>query len=435
MLIYLTIFCVISTSLVINMHALAAQNAIKTNLAPIATIESNYSVVAAETDKKIDSLTAKMTTRLSKAEGVVHYDYASSAFLLLKGINFVSDELAATTEDEPMLITGTQQIEELIQQNGVTGKHFSQVDILEGLPKVIISTELASSNNLNIGDMLSAKNTGDDSNEVMPLEIIGLFKARVTDTVKTSKKGATEFERINNKREYNRIYIPNNYLAKLGDNNSVKAVGGDEDIVVSEAVFKLSSSADMAIFSHLAAEILPPGHKVIFNTDDFDRIAGSLVFLANMATQVRLYTLGFAFVILCLAVLGFLRPRQNEFVILLSMGRTKFKLGSQLLLEFSLMALLPIIVVLLTTNALGTTIADLIINDTATYSQEVPTTNAFLLKYAPKLDANEIQIAYKSPISLAETGIIFVQIVGMMMAIIPAFFIYIWQLSPKKRLE
>ncbi|MGL5042753.1 MAG: hypothetical protein ACRC6X_06640 [Culicoidibacterales bacterium] len=46
-------------------------------------------------------------------------------------------------------------------------------------------------------------------------------------------------------------------------------VGGDEDIVVSEAVFKLSSSADMAIFSHLAAEILPTGHKVIFNTDDF----------------------------------------------------------------------------------------------------------------------------------------------------------------------
>lgn len=263
---------------------------------------------------------------------VSHWSYAGKSFQAVPGETNYKMEIVVTGPDAddfkmPDLavdaITDTSKLKEF--KNGVytleEGRHITEESGSQ--PFVLIERTLAEENDLHIGDKLIMTRVDGFQIET---EIIGIYRTTQTvDDVRINMNMPTVLTQF---VPYNKIYIPFNALplTSLNTNETAmhEAIYSIDDPMHVSSFVKLGESNplfDPDVFKFYSSE-----NKLMKMSLAIDKVASF--------SSVMLWTIIISgTIILCLLFIYFVKGRLREMGVLLSLGESRFKLITQLIVE------------------------------------------------------------------------------------------------------
>ncbi len=228
----------------------------------------------------------------------------------------------------------------------VEGKAFEEEDD----DKVIISYELATTNDLAVGDKIKVKDSSGESHE---LEIIGIY----------------QYKNNNPRTNYNKIYININTATKFmtdteynNGNYSVEGVTfyldnpDNSDKFIKEANKKVTDLEDR----NLVLDI---------DTETYERMVSSLEGVNKFSSIVLGVVIAASIVVISLMVINTIKDRNYEIGVLLSFGEKKSKIIGQFIIELVIIATTGFILSIGTAKIASQKLADMIIKNQETQSE------------------------------------------------------------------
>jgi len=228
-----------------------------------------------------------------------------------------------------------------------SGKAFEEEDD----DKVIISYELAETNDLKVGDKIKVKDSDGESHE---LEIIGIYQYKTASDPRTN---------------YNKIYININTATKFmtdseynDGNYSVQGVTfyldnpDNSDKFIKEANKKVTDLEDR----NLVLDI---------DTETYERMVSSLEGVNKFSNIVLVVVIVASIVVISLMVINSIKDRNYEIGVLLSFGEKKTKIIGQFIIELVIIATIGFILSIGTAKIASQKLANVIIENQETQSE------------------------------------------------------------------
>lgn len=207
---------------------------------------------------------------------------------------------------------------------------------------VIISYELANSNNLSINDKIKVKDSSGNEHE---LTIIGIYQ-------NTDSRG------FNN---YNKIYINTStgekFLSEDDYNNG--------NYKVSSAVFYLDNPENSDKFISKAKKLITDLDdrylKLDIDKESYEQMVSSLEGVSKFSNTILIVVVLASIVVISLMVINSLKDRNYEIGVLLSLGEKKKKIVGQFIIELILIATISFILSIGSSSLISQKLADTVL--------------------------------------------------------------------------
>lgn len=208
----------------------------------------------------------------------------------------------------------------------------------------IISYELATANDLSVGDEIKLK---DSDEEEHTLKIIGIYQNSSGDN-------------FNN--NYNKIYVD----IKAGESFLDDESYNDGNYKISSAVFYLNDPEEVDAFKEEANELVTDLEdrylKLDIDTTAYDRMVSSIEGVKNFSNIILVVIVVASIVVISLMVINSLKDRNYELGVLLSLGEKKIKIIGQFILELVLIAVISFVLSIGCSALVSQNLADSVIS-------------------------------------------------------------------------
>lgn len=207
---------------------------------------------------------------------------------------------------------------------------------------VIISYELANSNNLSINDKIKVKDSSGNEHE---LTIIGIYQ-------NTDSRG------FNN---YNKIYINTStgekFLSEDDYNNG--------NYKVSSAIFYLDNPENSDKFISKAKKLITDLDdrylKLDIDKESYEQMVSSLEGVSKFSNTILIVVVLASIVVISLMVINSLKDRNYEIGVLLSLGEKKKKIVGQFIIELILIATIAFVLSIESSSLISQKLADTVL--------------------------------------------------------------------------
>lgn len=307
----------------------------------------------------------------------------------VKSVNYLSQATATANDIEPIesesTNTGDRPGGEMpegmtmpdFSLNGVTNMElldsFSNgtLKIVDGVAvtpdakenSVVIDENLATENNLKVGDTFTLKSTTTD--ETQKLTIIGLSAS--TDTSSEASFRAAGFM-----DPMNQMYVSNETLATVATENGT--------VSASSVVYSLKDPSEIEVFKQKAKAISSVDWDTFTldaNDAAYQKMVGPIEQVASFSKSVVYLVSVAGGLILALLILLSVRERRKEMGILMAMGEKRSKLMGQLLVETFAIAAIAFLITYATGGMTSQFMTDQLLNREVTEAASSVTTEGF----------------------------------------------------------
>lgn len=356
----------VMAGLIIQNAALTSAKTATNSVGSTVTLSQNREKMMQKMQKQMASATSssnqkptftQATTTVAKVKkiaalsNVASYNISTSTSVNASGFNAVSTTSSSNQNGMGGQIFGNSSSSGNIQINGVsttagsssfsdnTAKIISGRGIKtndENKNNVVIESELATANNLKVGDIIKVADSSDSSKKTS-VKIVGIYKA------KTTTNGFSRQDPSNT------IYASYTLSNKLAGTESK----------VSNVTYTMSDPSKTATFTKAAKKILNDSDMTL--TSDaaaYKAAAKQMKGVASFASKIVWVVAIAGVLILGLIILLITRERRREIGILVSLGETKMKVIAQLFTEL----LIVLAVALGIATAAGTAVSGPISN-------------------------------------------------------------------------
>ena len=352
---------------------------------------------ADKSNKEIEKDTLK---KIEELKGITTKNYIFSKSVTVEGEKVVQENQNITLNDE------MKNKSNLVMMNGITasksnidfksevlklekGRHIEEND----KNKIMIHEKFAQLNNVNLGDKIKLSQEG----KILELEIVGIYSGEKTNT----------FNGLSSDFIENTVYTDyksSQELSNLIANNKVTSVEyGVDDPTKLDDVIK-------------AVENLGINNLMVSKSNkNYELVTASVESITKITNMIRIGSVVVGVVILSLILMFWVRERNYEIGILLSLGTSKVNLVLQFIVEVLLVTIFGLMI------ALGIEIATikyLASNVGSIFSEELPKSIADELM---KISVNGIDIVNLVIVMIA------IVIISVVVALLP-----ILKMKPKK---
>ena len=220
---------------------------------------------------------------------------------------------------------------------------------------VIISYELATENNLKVGDKITITSSDDKDVE---LEIIGIYQNSETD-------------KFNN--NYNLIYVNTNTGAKLLTEEEYN----DGNYKVSKAVFYLDDQENADKFKEEANKLVTDfsdrNLTLDIDNESYEQMISSIEGVAKFSNTVLVIVVIASIVVISLMVINSLKDRNYEIGVLLSLGEKRKKIIGQFIIELVIIATFAFIASIGSSLLVSQKLADILLENQTTVTEKMNT--------------------------------------------------------------
>lgn len=219
----------------------------------------------------------------------------------------------------------------------------------------IISYELATENNLKVGDKITITSSDDKDVE---LEIIGIYQNSETD-------------KFNN--NYNLIYVNTNTGAKLLTEEEYN----DGNYKVSKAVFYLDDPENADKFKEEANKLVTDfsdrNLTLDIDNESYEQMISSIEGVAKFSNTVLVIVVIASIVVISLMVINSLKDRNYEIGVLLSLGEKRKKIIGQFIIELVIIATFAFIASIGSSLLVSQKLADTLLENQTTVTEKMNT--------------------------------------------------------------
>ena len=219
----------------------------------------------------------------------------------------------------------------------------------------IISYELATENNLKVGDKITITSSDDKDVE---LEIIGIYQNSETD-------------KFNN--NYNLIYVNTNTGAKLLTEEEYN----DGNYKVSKAVFYLDDPKNADKFKEEANKLVTDfsdrNLTLDIDNESYEQMISSIEGVAKFSNTVLVIVVIASIVVISLMVINSLKDRNYEIGVLLSLGEKRKKIVGQFIIELVIIATFAFITSIGSSLLVSRKLADTLLENQTTVTEKMNT--------------------------------------------------------------
>ena len=207
---------------------------------------------------------------------------------------------------------------------------------------VIISYELANSNNLSINDKIKVKDSSGNEHE---LTIIGIYQ-------NTDSRG------FNN---YNKIYIN----TSTGEKFLLEDDYNNGNYKVSSAIFYLDNPENSDKFISKAKKLITDLDdrylKLDIDKESYEQMVSSLEGVSKFSNTILIVVVLASIVVISLMVINSLKDRNYEIGVLLSLGEKKKKIVGQFIIELILIATIAFVLSIGSSSLISQKLADTVL--------------------------------------------------------------------------
>ena len=360
----------------------------------------NFGFNIESTDKSNKEIEKDTLKKIEELKGITTKNYIFSKPVTVEGKKVVQENQNITLNDE------IKNKSNLVMMNGITasksnidfksevlklekGRHIEEND----KNKIMIHEKFAELNNVNLGDKIKLSQEG----KTLELEIVGIYSGDKTNT----------FNGLSSDFIENTVYTDyksSQELSNLIANNKVTSVEyGVEDPTKLDDVIK-------------AVENLGINNLMVSKSNkNYELVTSSVESITKITNMIRIGSVVVGVVILSLILMFWVRERNYEIGILLSLGTSKVNLVLQFIVEVLLVTIFGLMI------ALGIEIATikyLASNVGSIFSEELPKSIADELM---KISVNGIDIVNLVIVMIA------IVIISVVVALLP-----ILKMKPKK---
>ncbi len=293
---------------------------------------------------------------------ILFYDYSTAIDIETRSLKsfYADNDDYYDTEANYFYLNGIENPELTILEVGtatiVDGRTFTDQEVQEGSPVIIIGKQLAQVNNLMAGETIEIEIIHYDFTEkgekitigkqMLIFEVIGIIDYLVLPTSAGSADydiGAYMLEEKNRN-----LYTSNSYVAKHIEDiytlyyDYYRDTMSEDDLKWPEynplagvpVIFFLNSIDEVDIFIEEAYAVLHNDfYHFITQEDNLKIVAQPLETMKQVLTYALFITIGSAILVLSLVLIGFIKDRQHEIGIYLALGEQRFKIVGQLFIE------------------------------------------------------------------------------------------------------
>lgn len=281
------------------------------------------------------------------------------------------DTMNGRESNDFLMFEGTQlsatSLVEKEEAKFISGKGFSQTDIHEGNPKIVISKQMAEANALEVGSKMSfqrilkiySKNeitrevvSRSILNEEHEFEVAGILEIeKVEEYTKMANKNSEEAMQMGWEVDAlaSTVYIPNNYIYPLIQDDFTRVKQADEQYFKeykrgqdqAYPTYILSDMNDLKRFSSAANEVY---NKKYFNVEsvaeEYEILAKPMGSMQNLLDLVFRITIVASVLIVSLVLYVLIYLRQKEMGVYLALGEKRRNIIAQLLIETLIIAMI-----------------------------------------------------------------------------------------------
>lgn len=359
------LMCVIANLVIAGLSIKSAtsqsMDQVRTSLGSDVTLSYNMQNMmknrdkGAAMDQTLSSITVEMADQLKSLKYVESYNYSVSVGAISEDIEPVEmsskNDESSSSDEQRQIPSGDNQGTQprMMDENDFTvignttmahlsdftngqyvlksGRLLTEEDIQT--LNCVIEANLASDNDLSVGDTFKVTATNDDSQSIdVTLTVVGIYEIQ-----STNQMGGMMSNRQN---PMNQIYTGLSTAQKL--NNSTTDI--------TSATYYLDDPEHIDTFKSLAktsTNIDFETYTLDANDQVYQRSISSLENIEQFATIFLWVVIGAGSAILCLILILTMRGRFYEFGVLLSLGQAKFKIMLQQLLEVFIIAALAFV--------------------------------------------------------------------------------------------
>ncbi|KEI99785.1 ABC transporter permease [Clostridium botulinum A2B3 87] len=293
------------------------------------------------------SLTTDIADTLKDNEHVTQYNYISSSFGLAKNFENVKNEDSSddtNSEEKPkgMFKMGGSDVTTMpeISFSGTIATNLlsdfknrdSKITEGRGITKddagknvAVIEKNLAKENSLKVGSKIQVASL--DENTTLQLEVVGIYEVN-------SDENTNDNRNMDFLNPYNKIYMPYDVVSKVstGDNTNSKNI--------TSAVYFMDNADNIESFKEYAKnkKIDLETYTLDANDQLYTQMVGPIENVGSFSkTLVATVSIAGAMILVLIIALS-LKDRKYEIGVLLSLGESKFKVISQLIVEVLLVA-------------------------------------------------------------------------------------------------
>ncbi|KEI78807.1 ABC transporter permease [Clostridium botulinum A2 117] len=293
------------------------------------------------------SLTTDIADTLKDNEHVTQYNYISSSFGLAKNFENVKNEDSSddtNSEEKPkgMFKMGGSDVTTMpeISFSGTIATNLlsdfkngdSKITEGRGITKddagknvAVIEKNLAKENSLKVGSKIQVASL--DENTTLELEVVGIYEVN-------SDENTNDNRNMDFLNPYNKIYMPYDVVSKVSTGDSTDSKN------ITSAVYFMDNADNIESFKEYAKnkKIDLETYTLDANDQMYTQMVGPIENVGSFSkTLVATVSIAGAMILVLIIALS-LKDRKYEIGVLLSLGESKFKVISQLIVEVLLVA-------------------------------------------------------------------------------------------------
>ncbi|MFI8686910.1 ABC transporter permease [Rossellomorea sp. NPDC077527] len=351
---------------------------------------------------------------LTSSDYVKGYNYYSTTSALAKDFTAVGSDDTTETDEQGgfggggRMMAGDVSVEGIVFSdsassflNGdasiVEGRHLTEDDLNKEV--TLIEKNLASENDLKVGDTITISNTDDTKSTV---EIVGIY-----ETTAEMDERAQNFAFLN---PSNQLFVP--YTVA----NTLK---GTTD-TIDRAVYYMKDPADIPAFiseAEKSSSIDFDQFKLDANDQLYQQMMGPIENVASFSNNVVFLVTIAGAIILGLIVMMTIRERKYEMGVLLAIGEKKGKLVGQFLVEILIVAVLAMGISTLSGNLVANQIGEQLLQQEITQSEQAADTPASFRRM-PFQPSNVQDVGTLDELSIHTTGEDLMKLFGIGMIVV-----------------
>ncbi|OPD24732.1 ABC transporter permease [Clostridium botulinum] len=318
------------------------------------------------------SLTTDIADALKDNEHVTQYNYISSSFGLAKNFENVKNEDSsddASSEEKPkgMFKMGGSDVTTMpeISFSGTIATNLlsdfkdgdSKITEGRGITKddagknvAVIEKNLAKENSLKVGSKIQVASL--DENTTLELEVVGIYEAN-------SDESTNDNRNMDFLNPYNKIYMPYDVVSKVSTGDSTDSKN------ITSAVYFMDNADNIESFKEYAKnkKIDLETYTLDANDQLYTQMVGPIENVGSFSkTLVATVSIAGAMILVLIIALS-LKDRKYEIGVLLSLGESKFKVISQLVVEVILVASIAFATSAFTGNLAANKIGDTLLTN------------------------------------------------------------------------
>ncbi len=311
----------------------------------IKNLWNKEEIIKEEGSSSRPSLTTDIADTLKDNEHVTQYNYISSSFGLAKNFENVKNEDSSddtNSEEKPkgMFKMGGSDVTTMpeISFSGTIATNLLS-DFKDGDSKIaegrgitkddagknvaVIEKNLAKENSLKVGSKIQVASV--DENTTLELEVVGIYEVN-------SDESTNDNRNMDFLNPYNKIYMPYDVVSKIST--------GDSTNSITSAVYFMDNADNIESFKEYAKnkKIDLETYTLDANDQLYTQMVGPIENVGSFSkTLVATVSIAGAMILVLIIALS-LKDRKYEIGVLLSLGESKFKVISQLIVEVLLVA-------------------------------------------------------------------------------------------------